>query len=173
MVNPVFWKIRCLFSMEVCYMLLLQDQISGEIILCQDFSTQANHCPTRESERENKLWRRLRTRGWTTNLDTTLHFDYLISTWEATWSDHLPGGISILHYTDDTLLFGWQDMEEVMILLWILRCFEVWSGLRINFHKSALVLLGQRSHPTSIFTSLFDCVEDYYPLKYLGIPLRA
>ena len=33
-------------------------------------------------------------------------------------------GISILQYTDDTFLFGGNDIEESLDLRWILNCFE-------------------------------------------------
>lgn len=62
--------------------------------------------------------------------------------------------VSILHYADDTIIFGGYDIMEAAVLKWILFvnfhksydiicCFEIWSGLSINFHKSLMVHLGR------------------------------
>ncbi|XP_028114475.1 uncharacterized protein LOC114312452 [Camellia sinensis] len=48
--------------------------------------------------------------------------------------DHL--GISHLQFADDTIIFCKGAKEEVLNIKRVLRCFEVMSGLKINFHKS-------------------------------------
>ncbi|KAK1692257.1 hypothetical protein QYE76_008954 [Lolium multiflorum] len=45
------------------------------------------------------------------------------------------GGISILQYADDTILFLEHDFEKALNMKLILRFFEELSGLKINFHK--------------------------------------
>jgi hypothetical protein len=46
------------------------------------------------------------------------------------------GGISILHYADDTILFMEHNLEKAINMKLILYFFEQLSGLKINFHKS-------------------------------------
>jgi len=84
----------------------------------------------------------------------------------------LSGGISILQDADDTLLFWSNNINEALALKWILNCFEEWSGLRINFHKSSLLPLGGRSEMTIQLASIFNCVDEYFPIQYLAVPLR-
>ena len=45
------------------------------------------------------------------------------------------GGLSILQYADDTILFMEHDIEKARNLKLILTAFEQLSGLKINFHK--------------------------------------
>jgi hypothetical protein len=51
------------------------------------------------------------------------------------------GGLSILQYADDTILFMEHDLEKAQNLKLILAAFEQLSGLKINFHKSELFVL--------------------------------
>lgn len=76
-----------------------------------------------------------------------------------------------LQYTDDTLVFGQNNIKQAIVLRWISRCFEAWSGFKINFYKSSLVRLGERSFLSSLIISIFECKEEEFPLKYFGIPL--
>ena len=48
------------------------------------------------------------------------------------------GGVSILQYADDTILFMEHDMANTRNVKLILCLFEQLSGLKINFHKSEL-----------------------------------
>ena len=52
------------------------------------------------------------------------------------------GGLSILQYADDTILFMDHDLEKARNLKLILSAFEQLSGLKINFHKSELFCFG-------------------------------
>jgi hypothetical protein len=45
------------------------------------------------------------------------------------------GGLSILQYADDTILFMDHDLEKARNMKLILSTFEQLSGLKINFHK--------------------------------------
>lgn len=38
-----------------------------------------------------------------------------------------------LQYAYDTLIFGNYDIRQAIMLKGIMRCFEVWSGLRISY----------------------------------------
>jgi len=48
----------------------------------------------------------------------------------------IDGGLSILQYADDTILFMDHDLEKARNLKLLLCAFEQGSGLKINFHKS-------------------------------------
>ena len=51
------------------------------------------------------------------------------------------GGLSILQYADDTILFMEHDFEKARNLKLILAAFEQLLGLKINFHKSDFFVL--------------------------------
>ena len=50
----------------------------------------------------------------------------------------LDGGLSILQYADDTIIFIDHDLEQAKNLKLLLCAFEQVSGLKINFHKSEI-----------------------------------
>ena len=52
------------------------------------------------------------------------------------------GGIISLQYVDDTLLFLKNNMEKANNLKWLLICFEQMSGMKINYDKSDLLMVG-------------------------------
>jgi retron-type reverse transcriptase len=53
-------------------------------------------------------------------------------------------GLSILQYADDTILFIEDDLVKAKVLRLVLSAFEKLSGLKINFHKGELFVLGKR-----------------------------
>jgi hypothetical protein len=53
------------------------------------------------------------------------------------------GGLSILQYADDTILFLEDDLVEARNLKLVLCTFEKLFGLKINFHKSELFGFGE------------------------------
>jgi hypothetical protein len=50
-------------------------------------------------------------------------------------------GLSISHiqYADDTLFLGEATVQNLWSLKTILRCFELASGLKVNFSKSSVL----------------------------------
>jgi hypothetical protein len=52
------------------------------------------------------------------------------------------GGVSHLQYVDDTIIMIQPDKPGIANLKFLLLCFENILGLRINFHKSEVMLLG-------------------------------
>ena len=77
-----------------------------------------------------------------------------------------------MQYADDTLLFLEKDSRVALNLKWILTCFEQVSGMRINYHKSALVPINVAPQELDEFVDIFQCVVGSFPIKYLGIPLH-
>ena len=53
------------------------------------------------------------------------------------------GGVSILQYADDTIIFMEHDLVKARNMKLVLCIFEQLSGLKINFHKSELFCFGQ------------------------------
>jgi hypothetical protein len=46
--------------------------------------------------------------------------------------------LSILQYTDDTILFMDHNIDQARNMKLLLSAFEQLSGLKINFHKSGI-----------------------------------
>jgi hypothetical protein len=65
------------------------------------------------------------------------------------------GGLSILQYADDTILFMEHDLEA----------FEQLSGLKINFHKSELYCFGEAQDQAQLYAELFGCNHDEFPIR--------
>ncbi|XP_057426475.1 secreted RxLR effector protein 78-like [Lotus japonicus] len=47
--------------------------------------------------------------------------------------------VSMLQFADDTLFIGNATQQNVQTLKCVLRCFEMASGLKVNFSKSKLI----------------------------------
>ncbi|WVZ54678.1 hypothetical protein U9M48_005442 [Paspalum notatum var. saurae] len=82
------------------------------------------------------------------------------------------GGLSILQYADDTILFLEHDFNEAVNLKLVLSVFEQLSGHKINFHKSEVFLFGEAKFYKEEYIQLFGCKEGVFPFKYLGIPMH-
>jgi len=82
------------------------------------------------------------------------------------------GGLSILQYADDTILFMDHDIEKATNMKMILCAFEQLSGLKINFHKSEIFCFGQAKEMEHHYSQLFGCQSGMYPFRYLGIPMH-
>ena len=84
----------------------------------------------------------------------------------------LDGGLSILQYADDTILFMDHDLDKARNLKLILCAFEQLSGLKINFHKSEIFCFGDAKEHEQAYSDLFGCKAGAYPFRYLGIPMH-
>ncbi|KAK3205479.1 hypothetical protein Dsin_019525 [Dipteronia sinensis] len=73
--------------------------------------------------------------------------------------------VSHLKFVDDTILFLQSNEEYLMITRRILRCYEVASGLRINFQKSCVVKVCKSKE--SEFSS-----KDYF-IEFKTVSLRG
>ncbi|WVZ52992.1 hypothetical protein U9M48_003986 [Paspalum notatum var. saurae] len=82
------------------------------------------------------------------------------------------GGLSILQYTDDTMIFMDHDLEEVMNMKLLLCAFEQILSLKINFRKSEIFCFGQAKEDGSSYAHLFSYKVGSFPFRYLGIPLH-
>jgi hypothetical protein len=82
------------------------------------------------------------------------------------------GGVSILQYDDDTILFMEHDLDKALNMKLILCIFEQLSGLKINFHKSEIFCFGKAKEVQDEYKILFGCDIGALPFKYLGIPIH-
>jgi hypothetical protein len=81
------------------------------------------------------------------------------------------GGISILQYADDTILLLEDSLENARNVKYILCLFEQVSGLKINFHKSEILCLGEARERSLSYSEIFTCPTAELPMKYLGTPV--
>ena len=82
------------------------------------------------------------------------------------------GGLSILQYADDMILFMDHDLEKARNLKLILSALEQLSGLKINFHKSELFCFGEAQDDSHLYAELFGCGLGQFQITYLGIPIH-
>ena len=79
--------------------------------------------------------------------------------------------VDLLQFADDTILFCKPTYQNVLTVKAILRCFELVSGLRINFHKSAVGVVGISNLDMIFFSKCLNCRQMALPFKYLGVTI--
>lgn len=77
-----------------------------------------------------------------------------------------------LHFADDTLIFLEANPWMVENLKFLLLGFESLSGLKINFHKSALVPLNISNNLATSLANQLGCQLSTLPITYLRVPLH-
>jgi hypothetical protein len=82
------------------------------------------------------------------------------------------GGLSILQYADDEILFMKHDIKKARNLKLILSAFEQLLGLKIIFHKSELFCFGEAHEQAQLYAEFFGCNQGQFPIRYLDIPIR-
>jgi hypothetical protein len=80
-------------------------------------------------------------------------------------------GVNMLQYADDTIFLIKDDIDSVQNLKFILGAFEQMSGLKINFHKSELMLFGKAKEKQKLYQEILTCKMGVIPIKYLGMPV--
>jgi hypothetical protein len=78
-----------------------------------------------------------------------------------------------LQYVDDTVVYLEDDLEKARNMKNFLYMFEQMSGLKINFEKSEIVLVGGDNNTAREYADLFNCQITLFPIKYLGVPVSA
>ena len=79
------------------------------------------------------------------------------------------GGVSILQYADDTIIFMEHDLAKARNMKLVLCLFEQLSGLKINFNKSELFCFGRAKEEQERYKQLFGCELGALPFTYLDI----
>jgi hypothetical protein len=93
------------------------------------------------------------------------------------------GGLLILQYTNNTVLFLDHDLDKAKNLKLLLCAFEKLSGLKINFHKSEsrlkinfhkieIFYFGDVEDARHDYAELLGCKSGEFLIKYLGIPIH-
>lgn len=76
----------------------------------------------------------------------------------------IPGGVTRLQCADDTLLLIEKRDDYIIInLKFILYCFEAMSGLKINYHKSAVYVFGRGNSDQERIANMFNCKLETLP----------
>lgn len=81
--------------------------------------------------------------------------------------------LSHLQFADDTILFCNNDRVELANIKRILRCFQLMSGLKINFSKSSICGVKLCDQAVKELALVMGCKIEKLPIKYLGLPLGA
>jgi hypothetical protein len=79
------------------------------------------------------------------------------------------GGLTHLQYADDTMICLETNEESIVNTKFILYCFENMSGMKINYHKSEVTVLGVSNKGSARIAKLFNCREGSLPMKYLDV----
>lgn len=82
------------------------------------------------------------------------------------------GGLTHLQYADDTILFMTNSDSNICTVKFLLFCFEEMSGLKINYQKSEVILVGAESDEAKRVAELLNCKVGTLPITYLGIPIH-
>jgi hypothetical protein len=83
----------------------------------------------------------------------------------------VPGGLTHLQYADDTVVMVDCDKASIANLKFLLYCFEWMSGLKINYHKSEVVVFGVDKETETNIAKALNCTTGSLPMKYLGFPI--
>jgi hypothetical protein len=79
-------------------------------------------------------------------------------------------GLTHLQYADDTIIMIKDDDTQIANLKFLLMCFEDMSNLKINFHKSEVVVMGRSATRQQTVADYLNCKLGEFPFMYLGIP---
>lgn len=81
--------------------------------------------------------------------------------------------LSHLFYADDAIFLGDWDRGSAENLARILKCFEVVSGLKVNFQKSRVFGICASPEEVKDWACILGCLTDSLPFIYLGVPVGA
>jgi hypothetical protein len=69
----------------------------------------------------------------------------------------IPNGVAILQCADDTIMCLKNDMEKARNMKLLLYIFERMSGLKINFEKNELIMVGGDNGLANEYAKVFNC----------------
>jgi len=78
----------------------------------------------------------------------------------------------MLQFVDDTLIMCEDSFSNVIAIKAILRCFEISSGLKINFHKFKLACIDVERNSLECYAKTLNCTLMRIPFIYLGLEPR-
>jgi len=80
--------------------------------------------------------------------------------------------LSVLQFTNDTMLFTSPLPHHVIALKFILYSFELLFGLSINFDKSSVLVLNNVDGVEGEIANALNCSTMAFPIQYLGFLIR-
>ena len=83
----------------------------------------------------------------------------------------IQGGITHLQYADDTIILTGCEDKYIKVMKFLLYCFEWMSGLKINYHKSEVIVFGVEEEEQQRIANMLNCKIGKLPMTYLGIPI--
>jgi hypothetical protein len=83
----------------------------------------------------------------------------------------IQGGVTHLQYADDTILLLELDDNSLANLKFLLIAFEILSGLKINFLKSEVIVMGASQEEQARVANALNCKQGAFPFTYLGFPV--
>jgi len=79
--------------------------------------------------------------------------------------------VNLLQFADDTLFVCEPNVQNIKCIKAILRCFELSSGLKVNFYKSKIGAIGVDRYEVKMYSAIFHCSLMDIPFTYLGLPI--
>lgn len=70
------------------------------------------------------------------------------------------GGLSHMQYADDTILFTTTEEGDILALKFLLFCFEEMTGMKINYQKSEVYVLGVEKEEELRIADILNCKVD-------------
>ena len=64
-----------------------------------------------------------------------------------------------------------HDIDKAVNIKLLLYLFELMSGLKINFDKSEVFVIGGDNETDLIYAEMFGCQVSTLPMRYLGVPI--
>jgi hypothetical protein len=81
----------------------------------------------------------------------------------------IKGGLTHLQYADNTVLMIQDSEESILNLKLLLYCFENMSGMKINYYKSEVYVIGRDSQRMMEVADKLNCKLVVFPMIYLGV----
>lgn len=81
---------------------------------------------------------------------------------------HSGSELSHLFYAVDAIFIGDWDHGSIKNLSRILKCFQISSGLKVNFHKSRLFGTCISDSELLRMAQILGCLKSTFPFVYLG-----
>jgi hypothetical protein len=79
--------------------------------------------------------------------------------------------VSLLQYDDNTVVLLEMTDMNILHTKFMLYCFENMYGMKINYHKSEVFVLGCDVEEQKRVSRMLYCKLGHLPMVYLGMPI--
>ncbi|XP_068483400.1 uncharacterized protein [Phaseolus vulgaris] len=79
--------------------------------------------------------------------------------------------VNMLQYADNTFFFCKVNPHNAFVIKVMLNCFELASGLNVNYMKIRIGGVGCNQHLIQSCATILNCEVKKTPFKYLGMPI--